>query len=487
MSITRFVSTTRTAIVTCVNSSINQRKPQYLCRLIAAGILMTISFATVIAQSSPPANTTATAGWTPLALEPGAPAGSYPLGDFDNINLFNGHLNFALPLMRIGGRGRAGYTMMLPIEQNWSVQTVAVPTCDQSGCTYYESNYRYIANPVWWTGILPGYGPGVLQGRQAGSDETTVIGCAGSFFTRTLTRLTFTAPDGTEIELRDVQTGGQPLAGGGCFGGPSRGKIFASADGSAATFVSDAEILDERQPHFPNVIYPSGYLMMRDGTRYRIDSGKTSWIRDANGNQVSFTYSGNDVVGIDDSLNRHISVSATGISFRGANGLTRTVTIHGDSLGNVLRTHPDGSTEFTLKTFSQLFPNLQNPQQGTFNPWVVKDVELPDGRKYEFRYDSYSNLAQVIVPTGGRIEYDWTMGTYQHGDHVFGVYKRVVERRTALDRTTSIFETRTTYSVPAMISGGPTEVIVDNVDPKNGNALLARTKHSFYGEWLPAL
>ena len=211
--------------------------------------------------------------------------------------------------------------------------------------------------------------------------------------------MTFTAPDGTEIELRDAQTGGQPLQGSGCYGGPSRGKVFIAADGSAATFVSEAEILDERQPHFPNVIYPSGYLMLRDGTRYRIDSGKTSWFRDANGNQVSFTYSGNDLIGIDDSLNRHISVSGGTISFKGANGVTRTLTIHGDSLSNVLRKHSDGSTEFTIKTFSQLFPNLQNPQQGTFNPWVVKDVELPDGRKYEFRYDSYANLAQVILPT----------------------------------------------------------------------------------------
>jgi hypothetical protein len=102
--------------------------------------------------------------------------------------------------------------------------------------------------------------------------------------------LTFTAPDGTEIELRDMASRGEPLQGGGCYGGPSRGKTFISADGSAATFISDTDIYDERQPHFPNVIYPSGYLLLRDGTRYRIDSGKTSWIRDSNGNKVTFTY-----------------------------------------------------------------------------------------------------------------------------------------------------------------------------------------------------
>lgn len=458
-----------------------------ISRLSALAILIVISCVTALAQSAPPANTTATAGWTPLALQPGAPAGSYALGDFDNINLFNGNLNFRLPLMRVGGRDRAGYTMMLPIEQNWVVQTVAVPTCNQSGCTYYESDYRYIANPIWWTGLRPGFGPGVLQGRQAGSDETTVIGCASPFFTRTLTRLTFTAPDGTEIELRDAQTGGEPLQGAGCFGGPSRGKIFVSADGSAATFVSDAEIFDERQPHFPNVIYPSGYLMLRDGTRFRIDSGKTSWIRDSNGNKTSFTYSGSALVAIDDSLNRHISVTAEGISFKGANGVTRLIKIYGDSLSNVLRKHPDGSTEYTTKTFSQLFPNLQNPQQGTFNPWVTSAVELPDGRKYEFRYDSHANLAQVILPTGGRIEYDWVIGTYQYGDHIFGVSKRVVERRTALDAITATYETRTIYPIPAMITDGPTVVTVDRVDPKNGNALLARSKHYFYGGWLPAL
>jgi len=38
------------------------------------------------------AETSSTDGTTPLVLTAGAPTGSYPLSDFDNINIFNGNL-----------------------------------------------------------------------------------------------------------------------------------------------------------------------------------------------------------------------------------------------------------------------------------------------------------------------------------------------------------------------------------------------------------
>ncbi|HJP95486.1 MAG TPA: hypothetical protein VJ875_26295, partial [Pyrinomonadaceae bacterium] len=447
-------------------------------------------------QTLPPGNKTSVAGWTPLAEQPGAPAGSYALSGFDNVNLFNGHLNFRLPLIHIGGRGSAGYTMTLPIEQHWMVQTVAAPHCDQSSCIYNPSDYRYIANPTWWTGIQPGYGPGVLQGRQTGDYLQSVQGCgSGVVFHYTLTRLTFTAPDGTEFELRDAATNGQPTTGGppGCFEGFNRGKVFVTADGSAATFVSDTDIKDYRQPPSgaATLIYPSGYMMLRDGIRYRIVNGQVTWTRDTNGNQIRFTYSGGTLIGIDDSLNRHVSISYSDINypsnpdvitFKGAGGATRTIKIYHALQSTVLRKHPDGSTEYTIKTFQELYPQLQNPQQGNCDLSVVSAVELPDGRQYQFRYNSYANLAQVILPTGGRFEYDWTNGTYNQGDYVWGTWERVLERRTAVDATTPIYETRMTYSIPS--SG---VVTVDTLDPKNGNALLARSKHYFAGPWLPSL
>ena len=42
---------------------------------------------------------------TPPGQAPGAPAGSYSLSGFEKVNLFNGHLNFQLPLLQVSGRG----------------------------------------------------------------------------------------------------------------------------------------------------------------------------------------------------------------------------------------------------------------------------------------------------------------------------------------------------------------------------------------------
>ena len=60
-------------------------------------------------------------GHTPSALTAGSPVGSYSLSDFESVNPYNGGLNLHFPLVRIGGRGSAGYSMMLPIEKKWIV------------------------------------------------------------------------------------------------------------------------------------------------------------------------------------------------------------------------------------------------------------------------------------------------------------------------------------------------------------------------------
>jgi len=48
--------------------------------------------------------------------------------------------------------------------------------------------------------------------------------------------------------------------------------------------------------------------MLRDGTRYRIDNGGVTWMRDRNGNKLSFSTSGSSTI-ITDSLNRIVTIT----------------------------------------------------------------------------------------------------------------------------------------------------------------------------------
>src|SRR5262249_20134684 len=240
--------------------------------------------------------------------------------------------------------------------------------------------------------------------------------------------LTFTASDGTEYEFRDKESEGKPqeqlmsnmahLCNDPTALGASRGRVFVTKDGSAATFISDTPIYD--RPRSPATAagfwfyYPDGVLKFKDGTTYRIDDGLVSWIRDRNGNRISFTYNGpgSRVATITDSLNRQITftydyqdVAPYGlcdlITFTGYGGATRVIRISKTNLGNALR------SDYTLQTHQQLFPELTGSSNysGNYDPLnVVSYVWLPDGRHYRFLYNPYGELARVELPTGGAIE-----------------------------------------------------------------------------------
>ncbi|HEX3253595.1 MAG TPA: hypothetical protein VHS05_29445, partial [Pyrinomonadaceae bacterium] len=60
-------------------------------------------------------------GMTPTGLQAGSPTGSFPLSGFDTINPYSGNLNLALPLIKAGGRGSAGYTLVQPFTTQWTV------------------------------------------------------------------------------------------------------------------------------------------------------------------------------------------------------------------------------------------------------------------------------------------------------------------------------------------------------------------------------
>lgn len=450
--------------------------------------------------------TSVTDGTTPNGLKPGAPAGSFALSGFDNINPFSGSLNFSLPLLQIGGRGSAGYTMILPVEQRWRVEFWQARCDDASNggggnCGDFVPVYTTYADYNWWAGLRPGYGPGVLIGRRSGAGYNPCpYGPVN--YAQTLSRLTFIAPDGTETELRDQLHQGQPQnISSNCLlnPGPSRGNTFVSADGSAMTFISDAPITDDlyaEDSAAVSDVYLSGYLSFRDGTRYRFDGGQVTWIRDRNGNKVTFSYGGYGVSTITDSLNRQVQIEydvtdiapyglCDRITYTGFSGASRVVRISKTSLGNTLR------AGFSIQTDYQLFPETYGPYMNPayaspFNPQVTSAVWLQDGRSYKLLYNSYGELARVELPTGGAFEYDWLGGsTYAPNSGVLGgggqqpaIYRRVVERRVYRDRFDSnSLETKMTLSR----ENGSTPTVIDLKQSKPDNAVVGFTRHYYVG------
>ncbi len=447
-----------------------------ICSLTLTSFLLLFACATVFAQQQ------ATDGTTPLGLSPGAPAGSYPLSDFEDVNLFNGTLNVSLPLVKIAGRGEAGYSLMLRIEHKWLVQKEASEGQPPINI--------YTPQPGWWTdtGWAPIYSIGRMETRQGGSRDF-VIGSGGCGFVhrQTLTRLTFIAPDGTEYELRDQGTNGQPvLATCTAF---NRGTVFVTADGTAATFISDTNIFDYQFDNPANAP-PSGYMMLPNGTRYRVDGGKVTWMRDRNGNKLTFVYdSFSRLTSVTDSLNRQVTINydAGGgayqeITYKGFGGASRSLRVYFASLFSVLR------SDFSPLTTGQMFPELNGAGSGYHNPAVVSAVELPNGKQYQFRYNSYAELTRVVLPTGGAIEYDYAAGLTDSatGSGVISglaekhVYRRVIERRVYPDGGSgSGFANRMTYSRPETSTTNAGYVTTDQYNASG--TLLTRAIHYFYG------
>ena len=461
-----------------------------LYRSVSLGLLhaaLLICFAGITARPLlAQSGNAATDGSTPKGLEAGAPAGTYSLGGFDQINYFNGNLSFMLPLLKAGGRGSVGYTIPLKIERRWrGLKTPSAP-------------WGFWAEPYDWESVESGYGPGVLIGR--------VIGAAGQYCnggspatTETLTRLTFKTGDGTEYELRDTTTlngGSSTTTWSYCDVGytPNRGKVFVSGDGAGVTFISDVDIMDAYTSETKQM-FPTGDLLMPDGSRYRIVDGYVFWLRDRNGNKLTFEYGYGGLSKVKDSLNREVTIAygadpATPyddhdeITMKGYGGATRTIKVWFSPMNQVLR------SGFTIQTYQQLFPEMNGSWSTNFDlQQIVSSVELPDGRRYYFKYNSYGELARVELPTGGAFEYDYggglaggpSSGVYGGNGPYIGkqVYRRVTEKRIYKDSGTT-YEAKITISRPEDNAGNNQGYVV--VEQRDFyNTLRSSEKHYYYG------
>jgi RHS repeat-associated protein len=410
---------------------------------------------------------------TPAGYTAGAPVGTYSLSGFENINFFNGNLNFSLPFLQLQGRGGSGHALVLKRENKW---------------TMFKGPAYFYAHSNGWQNLQAGYGAGALGGRMAGVDP--LAECYAGKEEERLLRLTFTSPDGTEYELRDQATNGASgltIYSENCVlqGTVNRGKIFITSDGSAATFISDVAITDASDAGYQ----PTGYFMLRDGTRFRISAGKVEWMRDRNGNRTTYTFTNNQVTQVVDSLGRSVTISyrqsgsnPDTITYKGSGAESRTVRIWYAPLNDARR------SDYELKTYRQLFPELNGTSTvNYYNAYVVSSVELPDGRRYWLRYNSYGELARVELPTGGAFEYDWegglTGGTASgvmlyHGSNI---YRRVVERRVYDNGASgSNYTSRMTISKPENATSGNLGYVI--VEQRNAaGTLLTKEQHYYHG------
>jgi hypothetical protein len=318
-----------------------------------------------------------------------------------------------------------------------------------------------------WAEWRVGLGPGAVDIRKVTDVTTTTCGddIAPNFFA-SITRLTFRTADGTEIELRDAVKNGEISTMIAACGQPqpaafNRGAVFRSTDGSALTLVASQDIHDfmpggitEDFTFSSQGFVSAGVLYFPNGTRYEISGGNITKIIDSNGNYITIAYDGMSRVDtITDSKGRSIdfihdsgeAVYTTEIQFPGTGGLMRFIYIRRARLEDVLLSG-------TVSTIASLFG--ATTMMGTFNPVVTSEVELPNGKKYEFKYNEYGDLAQVVLPTGGKIEYDWAAFPGQGTGGFAGVtsntgaqvIRGVIERRTYSDATTLVGKQVMSYS-----------------------------------------
>jgi RHS repeat-associated protein len=459
---------------------------------------LTVIFLVVLALSvakGQQTTTSVTDGSTPSGLQPGSPAGSYALSGFDNVNLYNGNLNFHLPLLQISGRGSAQMTSVMALNvKGWHVSHFHRVMPDGNEIDSYKPSQ------LGWA-PYNGLGAGTVIGRNYGLMTSSNLTC--TWYSKTLSRITFSMPGGTELELRDQDTNGQPLTSL-CNQGANRKKVFVTADGTAATFISDTDIIDSTAINLvgPHGFTVSGYLMLRDGTRYRIDNSNVTWIRDRNGNMLRFAYTSNSMT-ITDSLNRTVTVNynvsdappyglCDQIIYTGFGGGQHIIRVSHTSLQNVLRS---GYTIKTLGNAGGLFPELTGGSPGnTYNPTdMTSAVWLPDGRSYKFYYNSYGELARVELPTGGAVEYDMTPGS---GVVCYGgcadpsadrqIYRRVVERRVYPNGSSgNNYELKDVYTNSETVGTNSSTVTVEETASNGTNStVISRHRHYFDGSAL---
>lgn len=354
-------------------------------------------------------------GFTLPEVEQGPLEGGYPTFDVGTVSLFSGKLSVSIAVRTVGGRGGAGYTISVPINQSWTVDKE------------WDSHLVETPVPSVWSTTQSGLTPGVIEGRNAIKRIGTSCSSLG-YYDYSLARITFIGPGGGEIELRDKLTNGEPYDQGGtsCTFNTSnnRGKVFISGDGSGATFVSTVDIYDGTA----SIFYPDGTLYLPNGNAYTVVDGLITQIRDPNGNFLTLAYdTSNRPTEVVDSTGRATDLLYGGADYvfwEGYEGSVRTAAIGYKDQSDLM----EGDT---VQYTDVLFPELHIHDEVLFDPQKVSHVALPSGQ-YHFTYNRYGDVVKILLPGGAqraRVEYEWESGIAYPGGGGFSTDRSALLRR----------------------------------------------------------
>jgi RHS repeat-associated protein len=411
--------------------------------------------------------------------------GSYTSADIGTVNLSNGALNLKLPLGVVGGRG-----MSLPITLNWSSKIWSAsidydaehgpgrgglddPNPSMVPLAYAEynaaENYASFNSRLeagWTIGGMPFITQRVIR------INYTDINPQGPCYHWTLPKISFTTPDGGEIEFRDDNYDGAPLPSSDCGGWTaiaSRGHRWHATDGSGWIYINDSD--NGAAGRFPDL---TGVIISSEGTRFYIGGGGVCYlIKDRNGNQISVDSNGGivDPLGRTTTIQQNVTDPETGeglavlVTMKGYGGGPRYYKVKSGTMNQHYRTgiNPNlpvvtgsydpmswGYNAWWPTTATRLFPYSYGrfAQRVDYFP-VIYELVLPDHRSMHFNYNEFGEVAEVQLPSGGKVWYDYgpanglpagnsavfeTAATYH--TTVEEVDRAVVQRRTYPDGST---------------------------------------------------
>lgn len=426
-------------------------------------------------------------GTTPSGIAPGSPSGSYQLSAIDNINYFNGNLNLTFPVKVSDSRGDTAYQPVFNQDMTWSVW--------RWDANPYPGGFpNYVYEPMRSYGNVPMFNPGFLE-QNIGGFQWAACSEEGppptAKFRFTSNRLHFTDSNGTRYELVDALRNGQSFEWGSnpCYPEPTgqlRGRVWKTADGTAITFYADQSIGENDWGHAVGGGM-DGYLFFPDGQKYRIEYGRTVWIEDRNGNRTTFSYSSqysSVLTSVIDSLGRVVTFqhdvnegqpygTCSRVTSKGFSGEDRIVRICRKTFGDLLRSDVNQQdAAFIFDNYPNTFA-LQQP--------ILSDIWLPDGRRYQFRYNKYAEISRIDLPTGGAFEYDYGAGESGTADGwvidgtQFGYINRRVTAKRIYDENNVLIST-TTISAFSQTTG----VLVSTYSASQD--LLSQTRHYYHGE-----